>query len=300
MKNTRGLTYNYNNGQGFLVKLLCLTLKAALLSTSCLLYDAGLVSAQINQTYSKELSKYVVNGSVEYSKWKKKPEGLRNYLDSLANLSQHDYELLQPDEQKALWINAYNAFTIKLVLDHYPIFGTNHDFPADSFRQIPDAWEKMQFKVAGREVTLDEIEHTILRRDFHDPRTHFIIVCAARGGPQMLNHAVYAKDLERELEKAKVDFLNDPKNVTFDEKQGVLSVSKIFEWFPLDFACVEWFKKNRGKLPGEDSVIIEYLEKNSSPQMQKALKEAMAKNRNAASPVKVIFKSFDWSLNEKQ
>lgn len=282
-----------------LMKLICRAVKATLLLATCAVVATNSACALTNQNFSKELSKYVENGKVEYAKWTKKPEALRSYLESLAALSQQDYDQLQPEEQKALWINAYNAITIKLVLDHYPIQGTSKDFPANSFRQIPDAWEKIQFKVAGRAVTLDEIEHTILRRDFHDPRTHFIIVCAAKGSPQILNHALCGKNLEPELEKAKADFLSDPRNISFDEHTGVLSVSKIFEWFPLDFACAEWFKRNKGKLPSEESVIVEYLEKNGTPELQHALQETISKNPGATNPVKVTYKTFDWSLNDQ-
>jgi Protein of unknown function, DUF547 len=292
--------YNYGLQSNLLVGSFCRAAKALLLLATCAVVTTSNAFALTNQNYSKELARYVENGNVEYAKWTKKPAALQSYLDSLAALSQQDYDQLQPEEQKALWINAYNAITIKLVLDHYPIQGTNKDFPPNSFRQIPDAWEKVQYTVAGRVVTLEDIEHTILRRDFHDPRTHFIIVCAAKGSPQVLNHALCGKNLEPELEKAKAEFLSDPKNVSFDAQSGVLSVSKIFEWFPLDFACAEWFKRNKGKLPNEETVIVEYLKKNGTPELQHALQEAIAKNPGAEKPVKVTFKTFDWSLNELQ
>jgi hypothetical protein len=293
-------TYNYGSQSNLLVRSFWRAAKTIMLLATCTVVTTNGAFALTNQNYSKELAKYVENGNIEYAKWTRKPAALKGYLESLSALSQEDYDQLQPEEKKALWINAYNAITIKLVLDHYPIQGKNKDFPPNSFRQIPDAWEKVEYKVAGRSVTLDEIEHTILRRDFHDPRTHFIIVCAAKGSPQVLNHALCGKNLEPELEKAKAEFLSDPRNVSFDEHTGTLSVSKIFEWFPLDFACAEWFKRNKGKLPSEESVIVEYLEKNGTPELQHALQETIAKNPGAQNPVKVTFKNFDWSLNEPQ
>ncbi len=79
---------------------------------------------------------------MHYKKWKQHPEQLEKYLKSLADISQDEYEKLSKQDKEALWINAYNAFTIKVVLDHYPISGKEPYYPKNSFRQIPDAWEE--------------------------------------------------------------------------------------------------------------------------------------------------------------
>lgn len=274
-------------------------------------YAASVAPSSFDTThyaFSKDLAKYVHEGQVRYSRWRKKPASLVAYLRSLADVSPEQYDKLSNDDKKALWVNAYNAFTIKLVLDEYPIKGKNSNYPANSFRQLPDAWEKNHFKVAGRDVTLDMIEHTILRRDFHDSRVHYVVVCAAKGSPNMFRHAFTGKTLDADLDLAKNDFLGSEKNIVYDESKQLLKVSRLFQWFPFDFAPPGCFKKRAGKPPSDEEVIIEYLETNGSAALQKQLKDrerdlARSKARDGASnstpaPLHLEYLPFDWSLNE--
>ena len=254
-----------------------------------------------HQVLSGELAKYVTDGGVRYAKWKQKPAPLTAYLASLAALSRSEYNALPENDRKALWINASNAFTIKLVLDHYPIAGKNPDYPADSFRQIPDAWERIQFKIGGQEVTLDEIEHNILRRDFHDARAHFAVVCAAKGSPRLPPHAFVGQEIDRQLEDCKNKFLSDEKNISINKSNTAVKVSRIFQWFALDFAPREWGKKFKGRLPSDEEVIVEYLTENGSPGLKQGLqgiREKSEQNKSSEFPISVEYEPFDWSLND--
>ncbi|HEY9757469.1 MAG TPA: DUF547 domain-containing protein [Oculatellaceae cyanobacterium] len=293
-------------------KIECLTaaMTFAAWSVCCFLLSTTMCagSAQTSQgfdvthkLFSSELNKYVKQDHVDYAQWKKKTAPLNSYLDSIATLSQDEYKQLQENDRKALWINASNALTIKLVLDNYPLAGKNPDYPLNSFRQIPDAWETMHFKVASQDVTLDQIEHTILRRDFHDCRTHFAVVCAAKGSPHLRNQAFIGQDLDARLDECRDSFLSDSQNVAFDKNNKTLKVSKLFQWFALDFAPKGWCKKYKGKMPTDEQVIFEYLADNGTPSLKSELKETAGKNPvpdATQPPVRIEYTPFNWALND--
>lgn len=124
----------------------------------------------------------------------------------------------------------------------------------------------------------------------------------------MFRHAFNGKTLDADLELAKNDFLGSEKNIVFDESKGLLKVSRLFQWFPFDFAPPGCFKKRKAKPPSDEEVIVEYLETSGSPTVQKQLKdrekdEARAKAREGSTsapptPVRLEYLPFDWSLNE--
>jgi hypothetical protein len=242
--------------------------------------------------FTAELKKYVHAGCVDYSAWKKSPQQLDAYLESLAEVSAADYEVLDVREKKALWLNGYNAFTIKIVLDHYPVHGNIDYYPANSLRQIPDVWDVYHFKIAGRTVDLDDVEHGVIRREFRDPRMHFAVVCAARGAAPLANRAFTGDDIDAVLEEAKNVYLSDTKNLNFDEDNKVLMVSRVFSWFPLDFAPANFFK-GRTKPPSDFAVILAYLASNGPPELVKKLQSVPDLNE-----IKVSYLSYDWSLND--
>jgi len=245
-----------------------------------------------HQLLTSQLKKYVHAGCVDYAAWKKSTKLLDAYLASLAEISAQEYEALSTSDKKALWLNGYNAFTIKIVLDHYPLHGNVDYYPQDSLRQIPDVWEVYHFKIAGRSVDLDYVEHGVIRREFHDPRMHFAVVCAARGAAPLCNRAFTADDIDDVLEEAKNAYLSDTKNLRFDEENKVLLVSRVFSWFPLDFAPANFFK-GRTKPPSDFAVILAYLASNGPPDLVKKLATVPD-----LSAIKVSYLSYDWSLND--
>ena len=296
-------------------KIECLTATTTVVaSVLCLFFLATNMcagSAQTTQTFdvthklfSNELGKYVSGDRVDYAQWKTKMGPLNSYLDSLAALSQDEYKQLSESDRKALWINASNALTIKLVLDNYPLAGKNPDYPSNSFRQIPDAWETAHFKVVSQDLTLDDIEHTVLRRDFHDCRTHFAVVCAAKGSPHLRNKAFVGQDLDARLDECRDSFLTDGQNVAYDKTNKTLKVSKLFQWFALDFAPKGWCKKYKGKMPTDEQVIFEYLSENASAPVKADLKDIAGKTSTPDAmplqpPVRIEFMPFNWALNDK-
>ena len=250
-------------------------------------------AVDLNHTlFTADLEEYVDRDLVHYKKWKQHTERLEQYLKSLSEITQDEYEKLSREEKKALWINAYNAFTVKVVLDHYPINGTEPYYPKNSFRQIPDAWDEFYFVVAGRRVNLNEIEHNISRR-LNDPRIHFAVVCAAKGCAKINKEAYVATNLDAVLDAQTQKFILDQQNVSFDHKEKVVHVSKLFSWFPLDFLNAVGFKTVPFPPPKDDEVVLRYIVSRSPKDVQERFK-----TDDDYRAYKVLYKDYDWSLND--
>lgn len=243
--------------------------------------------------FSAELEKYVTDGAVDYSAWKKNRGPLENYLEQLSKTDKDDYQHLSDNEKLALWINAYNAFTIKLVLDNYPIKGTKDYYPVNSIRQVDGFWENNSLDLAGRKATLEGIEHDILRRDFAEPRTHFAVVCAAKGCAKLNNAAYTGANIDAELEQAAKNFLGDPKNVKIDTDKKTIHVSHVFKWFPLDFARSVGFGK-KFPPPTDDEIVAAYVISRAPEALLKKLTVDDVKQ------YQVIYQTYDWSLNDSR
>ena len=185
------------------------------------------------------LMKYTSGGLVEYSTLKNDSSELDAYLAMLTRNSASDYESWSREERMAFWINAYNAVTIHGILLNYPIqpggFFARRRFPQSSIRQIKDFWDTEFIELAGRSVTLDEIEHEELRGEFKDPRIHFSIVCASAGCPVLSGSAYTAERLNEQLSRDAIRFIADPGKVRLDRENNVLYVSEIFKWYREDF-----------------------------------------------------------------
>lgn len=174
-----------------------------------------------------------------------KPNGLVNYkgfIQDKAKLDQYlklisenapDRKTWSKNQQLAYWINAYNAFTVKLIVDNYPVKSIRDLGPELKIPLIKDVWHYQFFKIGGVASSLDEIEHSILRKEFEEPRIHFAINCASVSCPPLLNEAFVADRIEAQLTKVATTFINDPtrNKITADQAQ----ISSIFSWFKGDF-----------------------------------------------------------------
>lgn len=265
-------------------------IKFLLLLLICSASPAYAAFDQSHAAFSAELSKYVDQSGIHYRQWKEHPEGLDKYLAQLAAITPEEYERFSEPEKKVLWINAYNAIIIRIVLDHYPIQGGKPYYPTDSARQIPSLWEAYRYKVAGREVNLYDIEHKIIRREFKDPRMHFLVVCAARGCPGIGSSAYTASSLERDLEKASWQYMTDPKHVQIDPQHKTVRVSKLFEWFPLDFAPLTGLQPFQVPPPSDDEIVVAYVMNFAGKDVQKQFPDY--------KDVRVIYMPYDWALND--
>ncbi|MDT8287318.1 MAG: DUF547 domain-containing protein [Elusimicrobiales bacterium] len=188
--------------------------------------------------YDAVLKAHLRGGLVDYKALKAAPGRLDRYLAELASIKPSDYEAWPRADKIALWINAYNAYTIKAVLDHYPIKAgwlASLRYPKNSIRQIPGVWDKLKFTVMGRELTLDGMEHGILREKFEDPRVHMALVCASLGCPVLREEPYTGEKLDAQLDDQARRFLAEPAKFRLDRKKGKVYFSPIFKWFAEDF-----------------------------------------------------------------
>ena len=237
-------------------------------------------SASIDHAlFTEVLAAHVRSGLVDYVALKTEPR-LDRYL---AQLDATDPDSLPTEaEQLAFWINAYNAYTLKLVADHYPVhsiheIGTGGRIIGWLLKRTP--WDVRFAKVGGKEMTLNEIEHEVLRKRFQEPRIHFAIVCAAISCPPLRAEAYVAERLDGQLDEQARQFLNDQRSNRFDLKTARATLSPIFSWFREDFGP-------------NDQAVIEFVAPYLKPSYA-ALIETQP------SAWRIRYSDYDWALNEQ-
>jgi hypothetical protein len=194
---------------------------------------------------------------------------LDSYLEQLAGQS---VTHLNRSEQRAFWINLYNALTIDLVLDHYPVRSIRDiDISPGWFADGP--WGKKLINIEGVAVSLDDIEHRILRPIWNDPRVHYAVNCASLGCPNLQPEPFTSHNSEQLLEQAARDYINHARGVRI--VQGKLVVSSIYKWFKEDFG-------------GSDAAVIMHLRRYAEPELQSLLERIDNIENN----------EYNWSLND--
>ena len=229
------------------------------------LLPASTWSAEDHQRFGVLLKKYNQEGHVDYAGFKSDETRLDAYLEGLAKI---DPESLPREERFAFYINAYNAWTIKLILSGYP--GVTSIKKLGSLFKSP--WKKKFVRIGGRLTTLDHIEHDILRPEFKDPRIHFAVNCASRGCPPLYQEPFVGRQLDRQLNEVTRHFINSSE---YNRLEGnTLYVSSIFKWFSEDFNddIIGFFQKYAmGKLKSDINI--------------------------RKSSLKIKYLDYDWSLN---
>ena len=238
-------------------------------------HDAGASTTIDHSGWSALLSRYVSTGAdginrVDYGRWSAEDSAaLDAYLDRLAGTA---ISRVNRAEQYAYWVNLYNALTIRVVLDHYPV---------DSIRDIDTSpglfasgpWGQTLVTVEGEALTLDDIEHRILRPIWRDPRIHYSVNCAALGCPNLLGTAFTAEGLDAMLDAAARAYVNHPRGASVEG--GGLVVSSIYEWFKEDFG-------------DSDTGVIAHLREHADPALMAALNGI----------TRISDDDYDWSLND--
>ena len=205
------------------------------------------------------------SGLVDYAGLSKNAEDLDRYIESLAAAP---LDSLGRDESLALLINAYNAFTLRLILDYYPI---------KSIRDIPEGkrWKHGRWRLAGKTLSLDQIEHEQIRPTFSEPRIHFALVCAAVDCPPLRKEAYTAAKLEAQLE-AQTSYVHTHERwLRHDRDTGVLHLTSLYDWYGNDF------EQSAGSVL---DFVARYVP---------SVKAAM----DAKRPLKIKWLDYDWSLN---
>ena len=227
----------------------------------------------IHAPFTALLKNHVRNGLVDYDAFAKSSEFPR-YLQALSSAR---LDLMSKDERPAFWINVYNAYTIHLINLHKE---------RDSIRNInkffglvkgKGPWSEKVVRAAGRTLTLDDVEHKIIRVEFQEPRIHMALVCAAISCPPLRSEAFEGSTLSAQLDAQSRTFLRDmPSANRLDPAAGVLHLSPIFDWYRADF----------GKT---DAAILKFV----APFFEGAAERAAL----ASSRLKIEFTAYDWSLN---
>ena len=212
-----------------------------------LLFLAGSALAQgfdhSHKALDSLLKKHVVlvdggkASQVRYVEFAKDRAALKSYLDALSAVPEADFRGWTKPQQMAFLINAYNGYTVELILANYPLKSIK-DIGSDVFS---NRWKKKFFKLLGQDSYLDQIEHEMLRKPgaYNEPRVHFAVNCASIGCPMLREEAFVAERLEAQLEEQARRFLSDRSRNRL--AAGRLEVSKIFDWFKEDFGVRERF-----------------------------------------------------------
>lgn len=235
---------------------------------ACLLLAAAPAQAQPvdNALFAQVLAKQVRDGTVDYSGLKADPSNLDAYLAQLAAV---DLPSLPERERFAAYINLYNAATIRLILDHFPVASIR-----DIGGLFGSPWKLPVVRTRAGTITLDALEHEILRKQFKDPRLHAAINCASKGCPPLSAEPYEATRLDDQLDRASRAFVHTPDRARFTG--DTLFVNAIFDWFEADFG-------------GADGVIA-FVTHHADP----ALRDVLAAH---GGKVKLRYLPYDWSLN---
>jgi hypothetical protein len=232
-------------------------MKHLLIYSFLLCWLSGNTQKMDHSSWTAILQSYVTDkGDVNYNRLQNNRTILNGYLNALAsNVPDKNWST---SEKKAYWINAYNAYTVQLILDNYPI---------QSIKDLKNPWGQKFITLNDETLTLNTIEHKILR-PMGDSRIHFAIVCASESCPKLLNCAFEAETIDSQLDQAAHEFINDPtKNSITPSK---ITISKIFKWFKSDFP------------KGVD--FINYLNTYSTVQI--------------SPEAKINHQNYNWALNE--
>ena len=221
---------------------------------------------QTHKAWDRIVSKHVRGSGFDYAGLKSGRGALDSYLDSLSRVGETEFKSWSDGNRLAFLLNLYNAATVRLVLDHHPV---------KSIREIGGGmgpWKQPVVRVFGGKVTLDHVEHVLIRGNFAEPRIHFAVNCASVGCPPLRDEAFTGEKLEVQLREQTESFLKDRKVNRLDGR--VLRLSPLFDWFKEDFT------RKGQSVPG---YVAPYFKKSE----QKLIRQG----------VQVEFGDYDWSLN---
>ena len=206
-------------------------------------------------------------GWVDYEGFNNDRNKLTSYLEELAVNAPLEDDL--SDQALAYWINAYNAFTIELILKHYPVESIRNIGSKIFIPKVSSPWDIRFIDLGGKTYDLNNIEHAILRKKFKDPRMHFSIVCASRSCPRLRNEAYFADNVQLFLDQDVRLFVNDSSRNIISNKK--IELSKIFSWYKGDFI--------------ENGSLLKYLNQYSIVEIH--------------PEAKITHLKYDWDLNKQ-
>jgi len=240
-------------------------------------HDAGSTARIDHGAWDRIVKRYVAHGGDGLNRvaYGRVTPSDRKAIDAyIARLAALPISRYARGEQRVYWINLYNALTVQLVLARYPVASIRDiDISPGLFADGP--WDRKLVSIEGTEVSLNDIEHRILRPIWRDPRIHYALNCASVGCPNLRRAAFTGGNAEALLNESARDYVNSPRGVSFDAT--VLVVSSIYVWFKGDFV-------------GSDAGVIAHLRRYAAPKLKERLARVMRIGRHV----------YDWRLNDAQ
>jgi hypothetical protein len=262
---------------------------AALFLVALVAGSAGAAPAQIfDQSHAGldgVLKRYVADGRVNYGGLKEAPQALEAYLDSVAAVPEAQFGAWTQSQQLAFLINLYNAATLKLILDHYPVQSIK-----DIGNILKGPWDRPVVRVWGKTLTLNQIEHDILRKRYDEPRLHMVLVCAAKGCPRLRGEAYTAERLNEQLDEQARQYLASPAGLAIDRVGKIVYFSSIFKWYGQDFVGKYTPSAGFTGLGKTERAVANFAG---------AYVTAADRDFLAAGEYAVKYLEYDWSLNGK-
>jgi hypothetical protein len=247
----------------------------------CLAFATASAAADADTAFGTLLGKYLTEGPdgvnrVDYQRWKSAAGDIAALDAYIRQLGMRTPSKMARDDAFAFWCNLYNAITLKVVLDRYPV-ASIRDIKSEGLfdpKAYIGPWRTKRITIESRSYSLDDIENEVLRPTFKDPRVHYAINCASYSCPNLRSKPWAAVTLSADLDLAARDYVNHTRGVTLLPGNR-LKVSSIYKWFAEDFG-------------GTDAARIAHLRKYAAPKLAAAL---------AANPV-IGEDAYDWSLND--
>jgi Protein of unknown function, DUF547 len=263
------------------------------LMAAALLLLASTAFAQFDHSHKafddllKKHVTYIANGNasqVSYKGFATDRALLKGYLDAISAVPEATYKSWNKNQQLAFLINAYNAYTIELILTKYPNLKSIRELGGT----FSKPWSIKFIKLFGKDVHLDNIEHDMIRADgvFNDPRIHVAVVCASIGCPMLRNEVFTADKLDAQLDDGMKRFLSDKSRNRYNADTKKLEVSKIFDWYKKDFT-----KGHKG---------FASLEATLGKYSDQLTDDAAARAEIKAGKVGIGFLDYDWALNDRK
>lgn len=239
--------------------------------------DARIVDADTfdhsHEQFTRVLKQHVEDGLVDYSGLHANRGELDEYLKSLASVPLKRFQSWTMDQQLAFLINLYNAQTLKLILEHFPVKSIKD---IGSFLRKP--WDLEVVDLFGNIISLNTVEHGMIRKHYSESRIHFALVCAARGCPELRTEAYQADKLNEQLAEQAQTFFGDHEKNRIDLENKILYLSPIFKWYAEDFA------KNSQSIA---SYVSHYFHGDIARRLQ-------------TEKFKIRYTEYDWSLNSQR
>jgi hypothetical protein len=233
------------------------------------------------------LDTYVRDGYVYYRALKLERRRLDEYV---RQLGASDVEKRTRDEQMAFWLNAYDALVLETVINGYPAPRRSNEYPQRSIRQTPGSFEKLTHRVAGRTLTLDQIEQTILPK-FNDPRLYFALGRGAVGGGRLRSESFAADTIEKQLAEVASECVTRAECIQVDAAANKLMASAIFSWHEKEFVAA--YADKAAPLYASRSPIERAILAFVAPKLLQTERDFLEKNM-----FQLAYKPFDWSLND--